>query len=103
MTSHVLRRLVPTAALAAAFVAGLLATAPSTAAAAAPVDPTVSGSAAGSSGGPAFTARERGFDVSYPQCGSVLPTAADFAVVGVDGGRPFDVNACLADQVAWAH
>ena len=41
--------------------------------------------------------------MSYPQCGSVLPTSADFAVVGVDGGRPFDVNACLADQVAWAH
>ena len=105
MTSHVLRRLAPTAALAAALVAGLLATAPSTAAAAAPVDPTVSASAgaAGTSGGPTFSARERGFDVSYPQCGSVLPTAADFAVVGVDGGRPFDVNACLADQVAWAH
>ena len=33
-------------------------------------------------GGKAFNARERGFDVSYPQCGSVLPTSADFAVVG---------------------
>jgi len=105
MTVHVLRRLAPTAALAAALVAALLATAPSTAAAAAPVDPTLSGStgAAGTSGSPTFSARERGFDVSYPQCGSVLPTAADFAVVGVDGGRPFDVNACLAEQVAWAH
>jgi hypothetical protein len=102
MTSHVLRRLAPTAALAVALVAGLVATAPSTAAAVAPLDPTFR-SAAGTSGGPTFTARERGFDVSYPQCGSVLPTAADFAVVGVDGGRPFDVNACLADQVAWAH
>ena len=47
-------------------------------------------------------ARERGFDVSYPQCGSALPGGADFAVVGVDGGRPFDVNPCLAEQIAWA-
>jgi hypothetical protein len=90
MSSHVLRRLAPTAVLAAVLVAGLLAVAPSAGAAAAPVGPT-------------FSARDRGFDVSYPQCGAALPTSADFAVVGVDGGRPFDVNACLADQVAWAH
>ena len=48
------------------------------------------------------TARERGLDVSYPQCGSTLPTSADFAVVGVDGGRPFDANPCLVEQIAWA-
>jgi hypothetical protein len=101
MTLHVRRRLVPTAILTAALVAGLLATAPSAGAAAAPVGPTFSGSAE-APGRPAFSARERGFDVSYPQCGVALPRAADFAVVGVDGGRPFDVNACLADQVAWA-
>ena len=47
-------------------------------------------------------ARDRGFDVSYPQCGAALPGGADFAVVGVDGGRPFDVNPCLAEQIAWA-
>jgi hypothetical protein len=40
--------------------------------------------------------------VSYPQCGSPLPTAADFGVVGVDGGRPFEVNPCLAEQIVWA-
>lgn len=49
-----------------------------------------------------LTARERGNDVSYPQCGSPLPTAADFGIVGVDGGRPFEVNACLAEQIVWA-
>src|SRR3954454_16086542 len=43
-----------------------------------------------------------GFDVSYPQCGRPLPTGATAAVVGVDGGKPFDVNPCLAEQVAWA-
>ena len=40
--------------------------------------------------------------MSYPQCGSPLPTAADFGIVGVDGGRPFEVNACLAEQIVWA-
>ena len=32
----------------------------------------------------------------------VLPTRADFGVVGVDGGRPFDANPCLAEQIVWA-
>jgi hypothetical protein len=49
-----------------------------------------------------LTARARGNDVSYPQCGSPLPTAADFGIVGVDGGRPFEVNPCLAEQIVWA-
>jgi hypothetical protein len=50
----------------------------------------------------AATARERGNDVSYPQCGGTLPTASDFGIVGVDGGRPFAVNPCLAEQIGWA-
>jgi hypothetical protein len=49
-----------------------------------------------------LTARERGNDVSYPQCGATLPTASDFGIVGVDGGKPFDANPCLAEQIAWA-
>jgi hypothetical protein len=44
----------------------------------------------------------RGHDVSYPQCGSALPTSGQFGLVGVDGGRPFAVNPCLAEQIAWA-
>lgn len=43
-----------------------------------------------------------GFDVSYPQCGAVLPAGAPFTLIGVDGGKPFDVNGCLAQQIAWA-
>ena len=43
-----------------------------------------------------------GFDVSYPQCGGALPVGATFAVVGVDGGRPYDANPCLAEQIGWA-
>lgn len=49
---------------------------------------------------PAATAT--GYDVSYPQCGRTLPTDARFAIVGVDGGRPYDPNPCLAEQIAWA-
>lgn len=50
----------------------------------------------------AATARTHGYDVSYPQCGSPLPAGGDFGVVGVDGGRPFDPNPCLAEQITWA-
>ncbi len=85
MSTSVLRRLAPTLTLVAALVGGLVGAVPGAAAAPVPL-----------------AARERGFDVSYPQCGTVLPTRADFAVVGVDGGRPFDPNPCLAEQVAWA-
>ena len=49
-----------------------------------------------------MTARERGNDVSYPQCGAALPTGSDFGIVGVDGGKPFDPNPCLAEQIVWA-
>ncbi len=85
---HVLRRLAPAAA---AFVlgAGLLG-------AAAPAVAEVAPAQA------AFSARDRGFDVSFPQCGTTLPRSAAFGVVGVDGGRPFDPNPCLAEQIAWA-
>jgi hypothetical protein len=44
----------------------------------------------------------RGYDVSWPQCGDTLPTDGAFGIVGVNGGRPFDHNACLADQYDWA-
>lgn len=42
-----------------------------------------------------------GHDVSYPQCGKPLPVGA-FGVVGVNGGKPFSANKCLAEQYAWA-
>ncbi|HEX8771207.1 MAG TPA: LysM peptidoglycan-binding domain-containing protein [Acidimicrobiales bacterium] len=44
----------------------------------------------------------RGYDVSYPQCGEALPTSVAFAIVGVNGGRPFTVNPCLKTEMAWA-
>jgi hypothetical protein len=43
-----------------------------------------------------------GYDVSWPQCGRVLPTDGAFKIVGINGGRPFDENPCLLDQLLWA-
>jgi hypothetical protein len=43
-----------------------------------------------------------GYDVSHPQCGSTLPTARAFAVVGVNGGLSTRANPCLAAQLRWA-
>lgn len=50
----------------------------------------------------AATVRPKGYDVSYPQCTGPLPVGGDFGVIGVDGGRPFDPNPCLAEQIGWA-
>jgi hypothetical protein len=43
-----------------------------------------------------------GYDISFPQCGSPEPNAPAFAIVGVNGGRAFTPNPCLARQYAWA-
>lgn len=42
-----------------------------------------------------------GWDVSYPQCGTALPSPSQFAVVGVDGGRVYATNACLSTELSW--
>lgn len=44
----------------------------------------------------------RAYDVSWPQCGETLPSSADAAIVGVNGGKPYEENPCLAEQYAWA-
>jgi hypothetical protein len=46
-------------------------------------------------------AKLRGYDISYPQCGGAYPTNVAFAIVGVNGGRVFSANPCLADQLRW--
>ena len=65
--------------------------------------------------GPAATANAKpqpqaqqatGYDVSYPQCGKALPTAA-FGIVGVNNGIVFSANPCLGtgdgpSELAWA-
>jgi hypothetical protein len=46
-----------------------------------------------------------GWDVSYPQCRTKLPTSGTFAVVGVNAGRPYSLNPCLGGgkgEYAWA-
>lgn len=50
---------------------------------------------------------EYGLDVSWPQCDLTLPDAFAFAVVGVNGGRVYSANPCLAradgsGQLEWA-
>jgi len=52
--------------------------------------------------------RPIGYDVSYPQCGTALPSDVAFGIVGVNGGRVYSPNPCLApeeleqSQLAWA-
>lgn len=60
--------------------------------------------AAGLALAPAFAtvATGYGYDVSWPQCGRVLPSNGDFRIVGVNGGKPFTDNECLAEQYRWA-
>lgn len=43
-----------------------------------------------------------GYDISYPQCGSKLPTGQVFGIVGVNGGTAATTNPCLASQLVWA-
>jgi len=44
-----------------------------------------------------------GYDVSYPQCKSALPDKfVGFAIVGLNGGKPFSENECFSKQWEWA-
>lgn len=51
---------------------------------------------------PPATTTTAGYDVSYPQCSTALPTKPRFGVVGVDGGRVLKPNPCLASLISWA-
>ena len=43
-----------------------------------------------------------GYDVSYPQCGRTLPSAAGFGIDGVNDGHPFSTNPCLSSELRWS-
>src|SRR5205823_2638614 len=56
----------------------------------------------GGSGGGGGTTTPQGYDISYPQCGGVYPSAPAFGVVGVNGGLAYASNGCLASEYQWA-
>jgi len=59
-------------------------------------DPTVSGS---------YPSGATGYDISFPQCsgnGAYVPPRSEIAIVGVNGGRAFTPNPCLASELSWA-
>ncbi len=49
-----------------------------------------------------YTEGSFGYDVSWPQCGTALPSDPGFAIVGVTGGKSLSGNPCLAEQAEWA-
>ncbi len=50
-----------------------------------------------------YTVGSLGYDISSPQCGGAYPGAPfAFGIVGVNNGRAFRHNSCLASEFAWA-
>jgi hypothetical protein len=43
-----------------------------------------------------------GNDVSWPQCGTTLPSGQAFGIVGVNDGLANNTNPCFASQLSWA-
>ena len=68
-----------------------------------PVVGIASGSGDAIPGTPAAPTSSFGFDLSWPQCGGLLPAPPyGFGVVGVTGGHLFSTNPCLREQWRWA-
>jgi hypothetical protein len=59
------------------------------------------GGGGGGGGGGGSTSTPTGNDVSYPQCGSSLPSAPAFAIVGVNDGLANDLNPCLGPSSSY--
>lgn len=59
------------------------------------------GGGGGGNGGGSGGSTTTGFDVSYPQCGTTLPTPTAFGIVGVNGGLANDLNPCLGPSSSY--
>jgi hypothetical protein len=57
---------------------------------------------AGAGSAEAASRTSRGYDISWPQCGSAYPANPAFGIVGVNKGIVFSANPCLASEITWA-
>ncbi len=57
--------------------------------------------ASGSAVASPYPTGARGYDLSYPNCDSQPGGDPAFAILGVNGGRPFTFNPCLTRQASW--
>jgi hypothetical protein len=66
--------------------------------------PTSGAELAAARGGPGGGGqpKSRGYDISWPQCGSAYPANPAFGIVGVNRGIVFSPNPCLASEIQWA-
>ena len=50
-----------------------------------------------------FELDNSGYDISYPQCSGALPSKfVGYAIIGLNGGKPFTENKCFQKQWDWA-
>ncbi len=58
----------------------------------------------GASASATFTWTVNGaYDISYPQCGAILPSPAGASIVGVNDGIVYSTNPCLGAESGWAN